>query len=472
MIAMILVSFFATGIFAYTNFKNKNQEYHTQRLERKEKAIQASMDYFLVHNGEVKTDSIPVVFSDKICELADIHGLDLNLFDLSGNLLISSNPRIFEEKDIPSKVSNEILQKLVDGNEKIVLEKGVDKDEFYVAYWHFSDLDGRPIAVTNIPYYDIDSENKQEIESFLLDLILIYIGLFVAAGIIALVLSNYITQSLQRIAERMKDVDLAKKNEPLRWNSNDEIGALVTEYNRMLKEAEKSTKALAKSERESAWREMAKQVAHEIKNPLTPMKLRIQHLQRAMDDNAEDWQDKFKTTAESLIIQIETLTNIANEFSNFAQMPKAKEEVLELADAIEDAIETFSQMPNASVTFKKPGFKTAIKADKDQILRVFNNLVKNGLQSIPEDREGLVDIRLKEYEGMYMVEVRDNGIGVPKEIEEKIFVPNFTTKSRGMGLGLAMVKNIVESTGGEIWFKTKQNQGTTFYITFKGIKPQ
>ncbi|MEZ7941200.1 MAG: ATP-binding protein [Flavobacteriales bacterium] len=466
-IAMILVSFFATGIFAYTNFKSRNEAYHSSRLERKEKAIQASMDYFLKQQGEVNTDSIPIIFSDKICELADVHNLDLNLYDLSGKLLISSNPNIFTEKGIPQKVSTSILQKLTDGDVRIVLEKGKDNDEFYLAYWHFSDLEGRPLAVTNIPYFDIQNENRQEIENFLIDLILIYVGLFIAASILALLLSNYITQSLQRIGDKMKGVDLGKTNTPLEWETNDEIGSLVTEYNRMLKEAEKSAIATARSERESAWREMAKQVAHEIKNPLTPMKLRIQYLQRAMDDKDPDWEDKFKNTAVSLINQIDTLTNIANEFSNFAQMPKAKEQNIELSAVIEDAIQIFSLESDVEMTFTTQTEHTNITADKDQILRVFNNLLKNAIQAIPVDRKGEISIYLKEYNGMVKVEIQDNGSGVPEEIQENIFIPNFTTKSKGMGLGLAMVKNIIENHGGEIWFKTKKDEGTTFYLTFK-----
>ena len=464
---MILVSFFATGIVAYTNFKSRNEAYHSSRLERKEKAIQASMDYFLKQQGEVNTDSIPIIFSDKICELADVHNLDLNLYDLSGKLLISSNPNIFTEKGIPQKVSTSILQKLTDGDVRIVLEKGKDNDEFYLAYWHFSDLEGRPLAVTNIPYFDIQNENRQEIENFLIDLILIYVGLFIAASILALLLSNYITQSLQRIGDKMKGVDLGKTNTPLEWETNDEIGSLVTEYNRMLKEAEKSAIATARSERESAWREMAKQVAHEIKNPLTPMKLRIQYLQRAMDDKDPDWEDKFKNTAVSLINQIDTLTNIANEFSNFAQMPKAKEQNIELSAVIEDAIQIFSLESDVEMTFTTQTEHTNITADKDQILRVFNNLLKNAIQAIPVDRKGEISIYLKEYNGMVKVEIQDNGSGVPEEIQENIFIPNFTTKSKGMGLGLAMVKNIIENHGGEIWFKTKKDEGTTFYLTFK-----
>jgi len=468
MIALILLSFIATGIFAYTNFKSKNQEYHTQRLERKEKSIQASMDYFLEKQGRVSTDSIPIIFSDKICELADIHNLDLNLFDLSGKLLISSNPRVFTEQAIPQEVSPNILQKLTDGDVRIVVEKDIRKKDYYLAYWHFSDLEGKPVAVTNIPYFSVLNTADDEIRSFLSDLILIFLGLFIAASIIALVLSNYIAKSLLRIGDRMKEVDLAKKNQPLVWRSNDEIGALVNEYNRMLKEAEASTKALAKSERESAWREMAKQVAHEIKNPLTPMKLRIQYLQRAMDDGAEDWEEKFKTTADSLIAQIESLTNIANEFSNFAQMPKAQLSEVNLTDIIQDALAPF-ESEEIDIRFSEPEFSTTLKGDKDQLLRVFNNLIKNAIQSIPDDVKGVVEIKLRSYNGMLIAEIEDNGAGVPEEIKEKIFVPNFTTKSKGMGLGLAMVKNIVQNHGGEIWFKTETGEGTTFFISLKMV---
>ncbi len=462
---MILISFCATGIFAYSNFKSQNQKYHKGRIGRKEKSIQASMDYFLQNQpNKVTPDSIPSIFSDKICELADVHGLDLNLFDLSGNLLISSNPKLFQEKGVPTKVSPDILQRLTDGTTDPVLEKGKDKDEYYLAYWHFSDLEGRPLAVTNIPYYDIEDENKQEIASFLKDLILIYLGLFIAASILALLLSNYITQSLQRIGDRMKSVDLGQRNTPLQWESNDEIGALVTQYNIMLQEAEKSTRALAKTERESAWREMAKQVAHEIKNPLTPMKLRIQHLQRAMADNAPDWKEKFRVTADSLINQIEALTHIANEFSNFAQMPKTVKEKIELEEVIEDAVQTFRTQSQAQINLNNQAKSTELIADKDQMLRVFNNLIKNAIQSIPEDREGEVQITVNEYEEFLLIEVKDNGSGVPEDLKDKIFVPNFTTKSKGMGLGLAMVKSIVENHGGEIWFKTKPNKGTKFYL--------
>ena len=469
MIAIIIVSFLATGVFAYTNFKSKNEDYHSQRLQRKEKAIQASMDYFLKQQStKVVTDSIPVLFSEKICELSDIHNLDLNLFDLDGKLLISSKPGIFEKRNIPDEVNPLILQRLANGDVRIIEEKDLKNSDYYLAYWHFSDLEGRPIAITNVPYFDARNDSREDLEDFLGDLILIYLGLFIAALVLAWILSGYIAQSLQRIGAKMKDVDLAKKNEPLEWHSNDEIGQLVNEYNRMLAAAEKSTADLAKSERESAWREMAKQVAHEIKNPLTPMKLRIQHLQKAHNEGAEDWDEKFKLTADSLINQIEVLTNIANEFSTFAQMPTAKHQLVNLSYVIEDAIETFSaQTKNTTIVYIKSLKNSEIIADKDQLLRVFNNLIKNALQAIPAEKEGRIEIFEKNYKGMLKIEVKDNGTGIIKEAQESIFVPNFTTKTKGMGLGLAMVKKIIENLGGQIWFKTKEGEGTSFFLTFK-----
>jgi len=471
MIAITLVSFLATGIFAYSNFKSKNEEYHSKRLQRKEKAIQTSMDYFLKQKAfDVNSDTISALFSDKICELAHVHSLDLNLFDLDGKLILSSDPKIFEEKNIPDDVSPLILQKLVNGNERIIEEKAHTQTNYYLAYWHFSDLEGRPLGVTNVPYFDAKNDSREDLEEFLGDLILIYVGLFLAASLISLFLSGYIANSLHRIGEKMKEVDLAKKNLPLEWHSNDELGQLVQEYNRMLEAAEKSTTALAKSERESAWREMAKQVAHEIKNPLTPMKLRIQHLQKAHNENAKDWDQKFKTTSESLINQIDVLTNIANEFSTFAQMPKAKNELLNISTIIKDSIETFNtQGLECSITYiKNSNDGISIKADKDQMLRVFNNLIKNALQSIPTGTAGKVEIIETEYNGMIKLEIKDNGSGIPTDIQENIFVPNFTTKSKGMGLGLSMVKNIIENLGGQIWFKTSPDSGTSFFITLKG----
>jgi nitrogen fixation/metabolism regulation signal transduction histidine kinase len=235
----------------------------------------------------------------------------------------------------------------------------------------------------------------------------------------------------------------------------------------MLKEVERSASLLAKSERESAWREMAKQVAHEIKNPLTPMKLRVQHLQRAWEDQKPDFDERLKNFSKSLVEQIDTLTNIANEFSHFAKMPKARIEKIDFSEAIRSSLDLFQENNKISLEFFDQTDGSAfIRADKDHLTRVFNNLITNAIQAIPDNRPGTITITLKRDREQYLVEVKDNGEGIPEEQQDRIFVPNFTTKRTGTGLGLAMVKNIVENSRGEVWFKSVPDVGTKFFISF------
>jgi two-component system nitrogen regulation sensor histidine kinase NtrY len=467
MLALIVISFVVTGITAFYNFKAQNEEYHSKRFNRKEDAVKASMNYFLeTQGGYIAPDSVTIVFSDKICELSDVHNMDIRLFDLKGNQLISAIPNHgSDELANPDAIDYAIFKKLSSGSQRAETQREYNGQPFILAYWYFVDLDDRPIAITNVRY-DKQDANREDLNKFLIRLTAIYIPLFFGASILAFFLSNYITKSLQRIGALMKDVSVGK-NEPIVWDSTDEIGTLVAEYNRMLSEVEKSADALAKSERESAWREMAKQVAHEIKNPLTPMKLRIQHLQRAWDDGAKDFDKRIKDTSHSLVEQIDTLTNIANEFSNFAQMPKAKREMCDFAQIVSASTELFSDTSNVKFRFENQVSGSAeIYADKDQVIRVLNNLITNAFQAIPADGKGAVIARLSELDSKFLCEIKDDGQGIEESQKGQIFVPNFTTKSTGMGLGLAMVKNIVESHNGEVWFETQIGLGSSFFVSF------
>lgn len=463
---MILVSFLATGITAYFNYRQQNEEYHNNRLHRKEEAVTRSLDYFLSQKGgHIAPDSITQVFSDKICELSDIHSMPINFFNLKGQLVISSDPNQFEDKGIPETIDYTILKQLSTGNNRAVITGDADNKEFLIAYWYFRDHDNKPIAINSVTYFDTEVVNRKELKDFLWRLAQIYIVLFIGSSFLAYFLSNYITQSLQTIRDKMKSVNLGVKNEPIKWKAQDEIGALVTEYNRMLSEVEKSADALAKSERESAWREMAKQVAHEIKNPLTPMKLRVQHLLQAWSDGSPDFDQKLKRVSDSLIEQIEALSNIATEFSNFAKMPKAKKEEMELVNTLNSVFEVFADQDGIDIQLQKESeVEARVNGDKEQLLRVFNNLIKNAIQSIPEGRKGKVDLILKVQDARAIVEVRDNGVGIPVSERDKIFVPNFTTKSTGTGLGLAMVKSIVNNHDGRVWFESVEAEGSSFFV--------
>jgi two-component system nitrogen regulation sensor histidine kinase NtrY len=345
-----------------------------------------------------------------------------------------------------------------------VVETEVNGRKYLVAYWYFTDEQQKPISITSVAYEKAAMEGKN-VFLFLGELLQSYVLLFLMAALVAYLLSTYITRSLQEVGEKMKGVQLGSSNEELTWKSDDEIGALVKEYNRMLGELEKSANLLAREERESAWREMAKQVAHEIKNPLTPMKLRVQHLLRSWDDKAPDFDQKLKVYVQSMTEQIDTLSRIANEFSNFAKMPKPNLEHFDIVKLVESATEIYQNQTNYDFKLRIYHVQNPeVISDRDQMVRVLNNLVTNAIQAIPEGKRGVIDVAVREYKNRVFIRVSDNGVGISESGKEKIFVPNFTTKSTGTGLGLAMVKNIVSSSGGNVFFWSKEGKGASFYI--------
>jgi nitrogen fixation/metabolism regulation signal transduction histidine kinase len=222
---------------------------------------------------------------------------------------------------------------------------------------------------------------------------------------------------------------------------------------------------LAKSERELAWREMAKQIAHEIKNPLTPMRLSIQHLQRSINDKKENWEEQFDRLSKMLIEQIDDLSAIATEFSNFAKMPAAQNEKLDLVKKLYDTCKLFENTENLSIRLDVNGLENLfVYADREQLSRVFINLLKNATQSIPDSRKGLLLVSLEMDNSLATIKFHDNGKGIPEEIRDKLFQPNFTTKSGGMGMGLAIVESILKNAGGKIYYETELNKGSVFIV--------
>ncbi|HPV57403.1 MAG TPA: ATP-binding protein, partial [Tenuifilaceae bacterium] len=255
-------------------------------------------------------------------------------------------------------------------------------------------------------------------------------------------------------------------NELIEYSGNDEVGQLIREYNRMVEELAWSAKELARNQRESAWREMAKQIAHEVKNPLTPIKLSLQYLVKAKKDGVPDWDQRFQKFSESLVEQINTLTNIANEFSSFAKLPNANISEVNLYKLLTDIVTLYSGYKNMSITLtNKLSYEPTVMADREQLLRVFNNLVKNAIQSVERGKQGVISISiLLGFDKSVRVEVRDNGSGIPDDILPKLFTPNFTTKSGGSGLGLAITREIVHGFGGSIKVNTVVGEGSSFTV--------
>jgi two-component system nitrogen regulation sensor histidine kinase NtrY len=292
----------------------------------------------------------------------------------------------------------------------------------------------------------------------------LYVLLFLACIIAAFFIANQITRPLVVIQENLRKMELGKHNEPIHYNRKDEIGSLVKEYNKKVDELAISADLLARSERESAWREMAKQIAHEIKNPLTPMKLSIQHLQRTKGENTE-YNNYLERVTGTLIEQIDNLSNIATEFSNFAKIPTARNQVFCLAEQLQKLIDLYETHNRAQIEFNANGWEEIeVNADREQLSRAVINLIRNGIQSMPEDEVGRINIWLESKKEKAIIAVKDNGSGIPVDLRDKLFSPSFTTKTSGMGLGLAIVKNIVENFSGRIWFETELNKGTTFFL--------
>ncbi|KAB1063925.1 sensor histidine kinase [Salibacter halophilus] len=457
MMALILISLIVIGISTYAFFQNRNEQFHQNRLQQQENTIMLSLQYFIIENG---IRDVNAKLENKIHELAEIHDVDLNVYTTDGELLGSTQVELFEKGVFSKTLPDSLLHKLKP-NESIVKKERLDGEEYLSAYFILEN-GNKKIAIINLPYRKDSQTMQNEVSSFLLTLAQVYVLLFLFASIVAFLLSNYITNTLKKISAKLKEVRINKKNEPIEWNSKDEIGELINDYNRMLEELEKSAQLLAKSERESAWKEMARQVAHEIKNPLTPMRLNIQHLQRTAKQNPEELEERIQSIGQNLIEQIDTLSSIASEFSNFAKMPKAQNEKVDVKSVLNSAIELHRN--NGAIDLEVKGSDHYVFADKQHLLRAFTNLIKNGLQAVPDEREPEIKIFLEKTNSNVVVKISDNGSGIPDELKEKIFSPNFTTKSSGMGLGLAMVKNIVNAAGGEINFQTKVNEGTTFTI--------
>jgi len=315
-----------------------------------------------------------------------------------------------------------------------------------------------------LPYLQDDETLQKDLNEFLMKLGEVYLFMFLLAIVMSYFLSNYITKSLKIVSQKIVETRLDKRLEKIQIdNASEEIYALVSAYNSMIDELEESAVKLATGEREQAWREMAKQVAHEIKNPLTPMRLTVQSFQRKFDPEDPNVRHKVEEYSNTLIHQIDTMSAIASAFSNFAKMPAQQNEILNVPKIVKLALDIFNEN---YIVFHSEKEEILAKFDRTQLIRVVTNLVKNATQALIYEENPKILVEVLEDEEMVIIKVSDNGVGVAQEDKEKVFEPKFTTKSSGMGLGLAMVKNIVETYQGDISFISEKDKGTIFTVKF------
>jgi two-component system nitrogen regulation sensor histidine kinase NtrY len=456
-------------IVGWTTYFYIRKEYREQQVDFiKEKVRKVQQSY----EKQVLSAGVPYPTDKAIADFnqfADINAAYLNLFDINGSLLFTSLPGMFDQGILSRRMSPYAFINLgqLQRSEFINPAEKVGKFVFASAYAPIRNAQNQTVAYINVPYYSNEADYQNKIGVFINTLINIYALVFVAIGILAVFLANQITSPLTFIQDSIKKTKLGQKNQPIVWSRHDEIGSLIKEYNKMISALDDSANKLARSERESAWREMAKQVAHEIKNPLTPLKLGVQLLEKSWKEKDVNFEKKFERFSKSFIEQIDSLSTIASEFSNFAKMPDTKLEKLHLLPIIGQARDVFTNAQNAEIHILEHTTRDVIiLGDKDQLLRTFNNLFKNAIEAAVANTKCTIKVDItNDHEKVYIA-VEDNGKGIDLSLQDKIFVPNFTTKSSGTGLGLAFVKQAVENAGGTIEFRSLAEIGTTFYLSF------
>lgn len=405
--------------------------------------------------------------NDLLIKFSNVFYTDINIYNLKGELFATSRSEIFDRKLTGNKINATAYRELfINKKVRMVHKESIGKLNYYSAYIPFSNNDNKLIAYLNLPYFSKEIELRQELSHVLVAIINLYAFLIILSLLAVIYLSNKLTAPLRLVQQRIHNLDLSKKNERIIYKGNDEIAELVSEYNRMLEELDKSAQLLAKSERESAWREMAKQIAHEIKNPLTPMKLSVQLLSKSKKNKDTDFDERFERTTATLVEHIDSLSSIASAFSQFAKIPKAHFRSVNIVDSIRSCVQIFKEYAHIKILIEnKTADKLFVLADNERILRVFNNLIKNAVQAIDKEKKGIILIETEQKNEFVIIKIQDNGSGISQEARGKLFQPNFTTKTSGAGLGLAIVKNILEEVGGHIWFESEERKGTSFFIS-------
>ncbi|MEO5945536.1 MAG: ATP-binding protein, partial [Chitinophagaceae bacterium] len=466
-----IFSFVVIGVATISFFISRNRQSNSEKLSRTMKIMVNEMEKKMAdHNtfdDVIKIyDSVTNNNLQKLVEdVSDIHGVDVNVYDLNGDLQVSSEANVYTKGVLSKKMEPAAFFHL-DRMRQVqhVQEEKVGNFSYLSIYSPVRDQQGIVEAYVNIPYFTSRPELRQEISNFLVTIINLNAFIFLIAGLIALFITNRITHSFAIISDKMKEVNLGKHNDEIEWNRNDEIGDLVTEYNKMVSKLGDSAIALAKSEREGAWREMARQVAHEIKNPLTPMKLSIQYLQKAINTNQPNVKELSGSVANTLVEQIDHLSKIAADFSQFANIGNTNIGFFDLHTVIGSLTDLYRPNELIEIKWLPVNNRIMVNQDKTQMNRLFTNLFMNAIQAYQDDEKSRIEVLEKIVGDRILITIKDYGEGIPEDIQERIFIPNFTTKSSGTGLGLAMCKGIVEQAKGRIWFETSIGSGSTFFV--------
>ncbi len=465
MILLILLTCLLILIATFFQYQNESIDYNIFRMNRKENQLRKQI-YYLVEKNELleKSDSIWAQYEQEFRAVIKIHNVNYSVFNLEGRPLFTS---FLPLKIIANNYSLEtdFLTAISSKSDGRILEKNNDEiGKFQSSFTILKDSFGNPYGVLFFPYFEDVSFSENELNTFLQSLYQIYLLMLVVAIIMAYFISKYISRSLETFREKIDQTGLLKENEKIQLkNAPRDIASLINSYNKMIDELEKSATLLARTQREQAWQEMAKQVAHEIKNPLTPMRLTVQSFQRRFSDDDPDNAKKINEFSQMLLEQIDTMSDVANAFSDFATLSKPK---LVKSDLVEITRRSLDIFESDNIKFKTSDEEIRLQLDRTQWIRVTTNIIQNALQAVKQGQQPKIKVTIKKEGKIVKISFADNGIGIPKSIQSKVFEPKFTTKSKGMGLGLGIVKNIIDSHKAKIDYTTGE-KGTTFVIKLK-----
>ncbi len=477
-LGLVAVSLVAVGVVTVSLFNRRYRESTRLRLQSETAAVARAVQTYLrtAGSGRLPTslDSLGAGASPDgelrffLAGLAETQKADINLFSADGRLVATSGEEIYARGLLPRLARPEALRAVRSGARNLLQEEAVGSFTYLSAYAPLRAEDGSLAGFINVPFFASQRELNNQISGILVTLVNLYAVLFLLAGGLAYFITRGLTRALSAIIERFGRLGL-QGNETVEWPYDDEIGLLVREYNKMVRTVEQSAAALARSERENAWREMARQVAHEIKNPLTPMKLQIQYLQKALVEGRPDVHALAGRVSNTLVEQIDTLSRIASEFSDFARMPETRPERVDLGAALNRVAALYEHAPGVEVSVELPQKTVTALCDRDQLQRTITNLLQNAVQALGEGRPGRIRVALESAGGRATIAVEDNGRGIPTAEQPRIFQPYFTTKGSGTGLGLAMSRQMVEGWGGSVWFESEEGVGTTFFVELKVV---
>lgn len=442
-----------------------NSRADTQRLEVENAAKAERMANSI---ASLLSDS-PGNLQQELARQALAAGVDATVYLKSGVMLASSQPSIFSNQLVSKFINPAALSEISAGNFLFALDDEVGKLKFRNTYAAVrSPSTGEVLAILSLPFFESQASTEKNQINLIANILTVLVAVFLFFYVLSFIALNWLTSPLRVIAATFQRTTFSGTNRKLIWNSKDEVGSMVKEYNKMVDNLEKSRAELEKRQREAAWREMARQVAHEIKNPLTPIKLTLQQMENSLKQGQAE-PEKSIQSIKSVLHQVDILNDIASSFSAFAQMPELKLEPLNVNDLLQGSVDLFSDFSEGKVMFENNGQLIMATADRKLFSRIFSNIILNALQSRKENQTGRVDIQIKVHKENCVISFSDNGKGMTLEVMDKIFIPYFSTKETGSGLGLAIARQGIEQAGGKIWCESKPGVGSQFYISLPSL---